>query len=142
MQTLDDKCVEALKTQATSFTAGLVGNPTPNPGSNLTQGSIGHVCYDVGNLMTDNFPKECNQFFNGSAKVYGSAMTSHNESWLYDGCSLTDVREDSNATFHYAAGQVLFVPLMGKRVFAEHRALMLSNRWLKPFEPSAYQTRY
>lgn len=35
-----------------------------------------------------------------------AAMTSHNESWLYDGCSLTN--EESNATYYYVAGTSLF----------------------------------
>lgn len=64
--------MDALKTQAAGFAYGLVSNPTPNPGSNLTQGSLGHVCYDVGNMIQNNFPEECNKYFNGSASAYGS----------------------------------------------------------------------
>ena len=76
MDTLDEACVEALKDQATSSIVGLIGNPTPNPGSNLTAGSLNHVCYDVGNMMTENFPTQCKPFFNGSATVYGSGEKS------------------------------------------------------------------
>lgn len=51
METLDEKCVSALKEQARDFTIGLFGNATPNPGSNLTQGSLSHVCYDIGKWL-------------------------------------------------------------------------------------------
>lgn len=72
LETLDATCADALKEQATAYTLGLIGNPTPNPGSNLTQGSLSRVCYDIGTMIADDFPKECNKFFNGSASVYGS----------------------------------------------------------------------
>lgn len=74
METFDEVCNEALKTQAAGLAFGLVQNPTPNPGSNLTQGSLGHVCYDVGNMLQDDFPAVCNKYFNGTPSVFGSGM--------------------------------------------------------------------
>lgn len=41
-------------------------------------------------------------------------MTSHNDSWLYDGCSLTD--EETNATFHYATGTSGFTSAYSEEV--------------------------
>lgn len=74
LQTFDDACVGKLETQAAEYANGLVSNPTPNPGSNLTQGSLSHVCYDIGNLLQENFPKECDKYLNttGSASLYGT----------------------------------------------------------------------
>ena len=50
----------------------LVAKRTPEPGSDLTQGSLPSVCYDVGVYMTENFPQECIQYFNGTAQVKGT----------------------------------------------------------------------
>lgn len=81
--------------------------------------------------MGENFPKECNEFFNGSATVYGSgkqiayrttqretfadcrlrftamtSSTSENSTFLYNGCTITN--EEDNSTFHWATGSTLF----------------------------------
>lgn len=68
----DPQCVEDLKTQAAQLALGLVSSPTPNPGSNLTAGSLSHVCYDVGNMLGADFPQTCNKYFNGSVTAVGS----------------------------------------------------------------------
>lgn len=68
----DPQCVEDLRTQAAQLALGLVSSPTPNPGSNLTQGSLSHVCYDIGNLLEADFPQTCNKYFNGTATCIGS----------------------------------------------------------------------
>lgn len=74
LQTFDDACVGQIETQAANYANMLVSNPTPNPGSNLTQGSLSHVCYDIGNFLQDNFPKECTKYMNStdSASLYGT----------------------------------------------------------------------
>lgn len=64
----------------------------------------------AGKMMTDEFPKQCNKFFDGPASVNGFAMTGYNDSFLYDGCSLTEQQENGrNKTFHRAGGDVSFL---------------------------------
>lgn len=41
-------------------------------------------------------------------------MTSHNHSWLYDGCSLTN--EADNSTFHYATGSSVFTSAYSEEI--------------------------
>jgi hypothetical protein len=74
--TFDSDCNSALEDAASGFVYNMVENATPPPNSNLTAGSQSTVCYKAGQTLQDNFPSECQKYFNGTAQVTGSALTS------------------------------------------------------------------
>lgn len=75
-----------------------VENATPPPNSNLTDGAQ-PLCYETGRQITNNFPQECQIFFNGSAQVAGSAVTTTAGQSSPDMCTLTST--ESNSTFDH-----------------------------------------
>ena len=77
LATFDSDCVSALEDAASGYALGLVSNPTPEPNSNLTAGSLPQVCYDVANSLQHNFPKQCLPFMNDSLAVTGTGKTTH-----------------------------------------------------------------
>ncbi|KAK5173769.1 uncharacterized protein LTR77_002450 [Saxophila tyrrhenica] len=98
--TLNAECNAALTNMANSLALGLISNATPPPNSNLTEGSLSRVCYEIGNTIQNNFPDECNVFYNGSAMVSGSPLSSYGSSVSTgDPCPIVD--DSTNRTFDH-----------------------------------------
>lgn len=70
-QTLDSACVQDVNNLAQKVAIDLVANPSPGPNSNLTTNSLPTVCSDMAKIMTQNFPKSCEVFFNGTRGFFG-----------------------------------------------------------------------
>lgn len=69
--TFDRDCVSALESAASGYALGLISNGTPPPNSNLTAGSLDHICYDVANAIQSDFPSECKKYMNDTIVVGG-----------------------------------------------------------------------
>ena len=62
---MDEECVSDLETQAKQLALGFtLDQSTGLPKANLTSNSTEAVCVDIGNALTDNFPKSCTNFMN------------------------------------------------------------------------------
>lgn len=63
---VDQSCVDALETQASNAANVLVEYKTGSPTTNLTKGVLPTVCQDIAQNIQNNFPKECNPYFDKS----------------------------------------------------------------------------
>ena len=111
LATLGQDCVDALNAVAANAADLLVGNPTPGPKSNLTNGVLPTICTDIGTAVQNNLPKQCLPYFGGSVTAWAFSLTDyHNASTAanpsccsdlttYDACTITDTSAPLNV-FH------------------------------------------